>query len=136
MIATAFAQQPTATLPQACGPGPATQGAYRFFENDDIDPAALRQPHHQATLDRARHCPIVLAIQDTTTLNYSTHPQTEGLGLLGSRSEKVIGLHLHCTLAVTPKGQSLGFLHSAVWARDKKKRGTARARPYDPRNGS
>ena len=57
MIATAFAQQPTATLPQACGPGPATQGAYRFFENDDIDPAARRQSHHQATLERARHQP-------------------------------------------------------------------------------
>ena len=132
MIATAFAQQPTAPLPQACGPGPATQGAYRFFENDDIDPAALRQPHHQATLERARHHPIVLAIQDTTTLNYSTHPQTAGLGLLGSRSEKVIGLHLHCTLAVTPSGQPLGCLHSAVWARDKKKRGLARARHRKP----
>ena len=107
MIATAFAQQPTAPLPQACGPGPATQGAYRFFENDDIDPAALRQSHHQATLARARHCPIVLAIQDTTTLNYSTHPRTAGLGLLGSHSEKVIGLHLHSTLAVTPQGQPL-----------------------------
>ena len=132
MIATAFAQQPTVPLPQACGPGPATQGTYRFFENEDLDPAALRQSHHQATLERARHCPIVLAIQDTTTLNYSTHPQTEGLGLLGSHSEKVIGLHLHTTLAVTPGGQPLGFLHSAVWARDKRKRGAARARHRTP----
>ena len=78
------------------------------------------------------HAAIVLAIQDTTTRNYSTHPQTKGLGLLGSHSEKTIGLHLHCPLAVTPKGQPLGLLHSAVWARDKKKRGPARARHRTP----
>ena len=83
-------------------------------------------------MERARHHPIVLAIQDTTTLNYSTHPQTKGLGRLGSHSENVIGLHLHITLAVTPGGQPLGFLHRAVWARDKKKRGSARARQRQP----
>ena len=132
MITTAFARQPAASLPQACGPGCATQGAYRFFENEAVDPAALRQSHHQATLARVRQCPVVLAIQDTTTLNYSTHPQTQGLGLLGSRSDHVIGLHLHSTLALTPGGQPLGFLHAAVWARDKHKRGAARARHRKP----
>ena len=54
MIATAFAQQPTAAIPQACGPGSATQGAYRFFENDDLDAEAIRDAHHQATLEIGR----------------------------------------------------------------------------------
>ena len=76
MIATAFAQQPTAAIPRACGPGSATQGAYRFFENDDLDAEAIRDAHHQATLERVRPHAIVLALQDTFTLNYSTHPQT------------------------------------------------------------
>ena len=52
MIATAFAQQPTAPIPQACGPGPATQGAYRFFENEAIDSESIRDviisPHWSA----------------------------------------------------------------------------------------
>src|SRR6185369_17432583 len=63
MIATAFAQQPTAPIPQACGRGPATQGAYRFFENDDLDPEAIRDAHQQATLERVLQLPIVLALQ-------------------------------------------------------------------------
>jgi len=61
MIATAFAQQPTAPIPQACGPGSATQGAYRFFENDDIEPEAIREAHEQATLERVRLHAVVLA---------------------------------------------------------------------------
>ena len=132
MIATAFAQQPTAPIPQACGPGPATQGAYRFFENDDIDPEAIRDAHHQATLERVRHHPVVLALQDTSTLNYSTHPQTEGLGPIGTRRQKIIGLLHHSTLAVLPSGLPLGMLHSVLHARDPKAVGSAKQRHSKP----
>jgi hypothetical protein len=132
MIATAFAQQPTAPIPQACGAGPATQGAYRFFENDDIDPDAIREAHHQSTLQRVRSAPIVLALQDTSSLNYSTHPKTAGLGPIGTRRQKIIGLLLHSTLVVTPGGQPLGFLHSAVRARDPQAAGSAQQRHAKP----
>ena len=128
MIATAFAQQPTAPIPQACGPGPAIQGAYRFFENDAIEPEAIREAHQQATLERVRRAPLVLALQDTSTLNYTTHPQTKGLGPIGTRRQKIIGLLLHSTLAVTPSGQPLGMLHTAVRARDPKAAGAAQRR--------
>lgn len=132
MIATAFAQQPTGPIPQACGPGPATQGAYRFFENDAIDSEAIRDAHHQSTLERVGLAPIVLALQDTSSLNYSTHPQTEGLGPIGTRRQKIIGLLLHSTLAVTPSGQPLGMLHTAVRARDPKAAGSAQGRHAKP----
>jgi hypothetical protein len=132
MIATAFAQQPTAPIPQACGPGPATQGAYRFFENEDIDPEAIREAHQEATLQRVSQVPIVLALQDTSSLNYSTHPETKGLGPIGTRRQKIIGLLLHSTLAVTPSGQPLGLLHTAVRARDPKAVGAARQRHRKP----
>ena len=128
MIATAFAQQPTASIPQACGPGPAIQGAYRFFENEAIDSEAIRDAHHQTTLERVRLAPIVLALQDTSILNYTTHPQTAGLGPIGTRRQKIIGLLLHSTLAVTPSGQPLGMLHTAVRARDPKAVGSAQHR--------
>jgi hypothetical protein len=131
LIATAFARQPTASLPQACGSAPAIQGAYRFLENDDILPASILAAHHQATCQRLRSHSIVLAIQDTTTLNYSSHPETSGLGFLGSHSEKHLGMHLHTTFAVTPEGQPLGFLHCGSWAR-RKARGTACKRHVKP----
>jgi Transposase DNA-binding/Transposase Tn5 dimerisation domain len=121
MIATAFAQKPTAPIPQACPNAAETKAAYRFLGNAAIGAAALRQAHHQATLERVRTHRVVLAVQDTTTLNYSTHPQTSGLGPIGSHSPKTIGLLLHSTLALTPTGAPLGFLHNAVRVRSQAK---------------
>lgn len=120
MIAKAFAQKPTAPIPQACERWTEAKGAYRFLENQAIEPGAIRQAHHEATLQRLRAHRLVLALQDTSALNYSSHPQTVGLGPIGSHSRKTIGLLLHSTLAVTPKGQPLGFVHNAVRARSKR----------------
>ncbi len=117
IMASAFAQKPTAPIPQACANVGEAKGAYRFVENDRITPVSIREAHHEATLERVATHPVVLAVQDTTALNYSTHPKTEGLGSLGSHSEKTIGLFLHSTLAITPAGQPLGFLHNAVCIR-------------------
>ena len=108
MIATAFAQQPTASIPQACGNLAEVKATYRFVENDSIVAAAIREPHHKATLQRASSHPIVLAVQDTTTLNYSTHPCTEGLGPI-CHTSKSIGLLVHSTPAITPAGQPPGI---------------------------
>lgn len=116
-ITTAFAQKPAASIPQACAAWAEAKGAYRFLANDRIDPGSIRQAHRQAMLERVRAYPVVLAVQDTTALNYSTHPKTQGLGPLGSPSAKIIGFFLHSTLALTPTGQALGFLHSAVRVR-------------------
>jgi len=119
LMATAFAQKPSAPIPEACANWAEAKGAYRFLENDRVVGGEIRRAHHQATLQRVKEYPVVLALQDTTALNYSTHPKTQGLGLLGSHSPKTIGLLLHSTLAVTPQGQPLGMLHSAVRVRRK-----------------
>lgn len=126
MMAKSFAQKPTAPIPQACEGWSQAKAAYRFLENEAIEPGAIRQSHHQATLQRVRAHPLVLAIQDTSALNYSTHPSTAGLGPIGSHSAKTIGLLLHSTLAVTPSGQPLGFLHNSVRARSKGRKVTDR----------
>jgi hypothetical protein len=39
----------------------------------------------------------VLWVQDTTSLNHSTHPATENLGPIGSQQEGIIGLLVHST---------------------------------------
>jgi len=124
-IATAFAQKPTAPIPQACSSLAEAKATYRFVENDAIMPAVIRQSHHQATVQRVRAHPIILAVQDTTVLNYTTHPCTQGLGPI-CHTRRTIGLLLHSTLAITPTGQPLGFLHNAVRARDRHARVSSR----------
>jgi len=118
-----FAQLPTASIPQACRTWGKTQAAYRFCDNDRVDPDQIIAAHAQATLERVCAHPVVLCAQDTTTLNYSTHPQTSGLGPISNNRDKTIGLFLHSTLAMTAEGQPLGLLHAKSWRRLRAKYG-------------
>lgn len=113
-----FYAKPTANIPEACGSSKATKAAYRFLDNEAVDWREILQAHYQATEDRIGEHRLVLVAQDTTTLNYSTHPHTQGLGPIGTDSEKVRGLMVHDTLAMTPRGTPLGLLDVQCWARE------------------
>ena len=75
-----FYGNPQANNPQACGCKAKTMGAYRFFANPKVTMNVILDAHTQASIDRIREHKVVLAVQDTTTLNYSTHPMTQDLG--------------------------------------------------------
>jgi hypothetical protein len=115
-LATALAQHPTAPLPEACGTGAMLKAAYRFFSNDAIEPHDLLQSHCEATYSRLHQVPVVLAVQDTTEVDWTSHPATRGLGPLGHPACQ--GLLVHSTLAFTPERVPLGLLAQHVWARD------------------
>lgn len=61
--------------------------------------------------------PLVLAVQDTSFLNYTHHPQTEGLGEIGTKQQNQRGFGMHSTLAVTPQGLPLGLLTQQFFER-------------------
>ncbi|MGH8569367.1 MAG: IS4 family transposase, partial [Gammaproteobacteria bacterium] len=113
-----FYQKPTANIPEACGSAMAAKAAYRFLDNEKIEWQAILEPHYAATEERVCEAPLVLVAQDTTTLNYSTHPHTRGLGPIGTDSEAVRGLMVHDTMAFTPQGTPLGLLDLQCWARE------------------
>jgi hypothetical protein len=73
-----------------------------------------------------------LSTQDTTSLNYSTHPATENLGLIGSRSEGIIGLLVHDTMAFSAQGTPLGLCDVQCWTRDPEKFGKKHLRKELP----
>lgn len=117
-IAQHFFSAPEANIPQACGSKAGTMGAYRFFQNPKATMNIILDAHTEATIDRIREHRVVLAPQDTTTLNYSTHAMTQGLGPVNTTNDKSIGLLLHDTLAFTEDGTPLGVLDAQCWARD------------------
>ena len=59
---------------------------------------------------------MVLAVQDTTEVDWTAHPATKGLGPLGHTACQ--GLLVHSTLAFTPERVPLGLVAQQVWARD------------------
>jgi hypothetical protein len=115
-VARQLAQQPTAGLPEACGSRAALKATYRLLANEAVAPAELLASHVGATYERALGVAVVLAVQDTTEVDWTGHPATRGLGPLGSPSHQ--GLLVHTTLAFTPERVPLGLLAQAVWARD------------------
>jgi len=117
-LAQDFYENSEANIPEACGSRAATIAAYRFFKNKAVSMDVLLTPHIEATIERIKAYPVVLAPQDTTTLDYNTHPMTEGLGPTGSRNSGGLGLILHDTLAFTVDGTPLGVLDAQCWARD------------------
>lgn len=112
-----FYDRPTANIPQACGAAMTAKAAYRFLDNEKVQWQAILASHYAASEARIREHDLVLVAQDTTTLNYSTHPNTAGLGPIGTERETVCGLMVHDTLALTPAGTPLGLLDLQCWAR-------------------
>lgn len=118
-----FYNRPQANIPEACGSRAGTTGAYRFFNNPKATMDVVLTAHTEATVERIKEHEVVLAPQDTTTLNYSHHPMTKGTDPINSVSDTLTGLILHDTLAFTEDGTPLGVLDAQCWARDFETRG-------------
>src|SRR5215470_3028498 len=115
-LATVLGAQPSASLPDATDDPATLKAAYRFFDNDYVRAEAILASHIQSTTRRMQAVPLVLAMQDTTYLDWTDHRNTTGLGPLAASSHQ--GLLAHTTLALTPERVPLGLLQQQVWARD------------------
>lgn len=115
-LATVLGAQPSASLPDAADDPATVKAAYRFFDNDYVRAEAMLESHVQSTKGRMQAVELVLAVQDTTYLDWTDHPNTTGLGPLTSSKQQ--GLLAHTTLAITPDRVPLGLLQQQVWARD------------------
>lgn len=117
-LARDFYARPCAQIPQACGTRAKTKAAYRFFEHEQTSMDVILASHYQATAARAKAHAVVLAVQDTTSLNYNAQPAIENLGPIGTRADRWYGLLVHDTMAFTPTGLALGLVDVQCWARD------------------
>jgi hypothetical protein len=115
-LAKEMAGQAESSLPVMMGDDAALKAAYRFFDNPANEHQAILESHIQSTCRRIARERIILAVQDTTYLDYSHHRGTRGLG--PTTSEVKQGLVVHSTLAITPERVALGVIHQRAWARD------------------
>lgn len=115
---------PESPINQACEDWSETKSAYRFFQNEKVKPSEILATHRQKTAQRADAYGTVLAIQDTSYFNYTSHPKTEGLGEISMKKGKNVkeiyahGLAMHACLAVTTQGLPLGLLSQKISARE------------------
>jgi hypothetical protein len=115
-LADALSAKVSESIPVACKNWSETKAAYRFFDNDKVTGEKILSPHLTATIERIQQHPVVLLLQDTTTLNFTGQKQRTDIGPLNH--EKHRGLLLHPTLAVTPERLCLGIIDTYHWARE------------------
>jgi hypothetical protein len=112
------AQAIQASIAQSCQGLSGMRSAYRFYDNERIHREQILAPHRQTTLSRMKAHRVVLAVQDTTQIDLTAHPHTQGVGYLQDLAHT--GFLLHSTLMVTPKHLPLGLIQQQVWIRDPK----------------
>jgi hypothetical protein len=109
------------------------EGSYRFLRNSAVDPEQVEEGPIDYAVGISRARPLVLAIQDSTTLQY-THSVADELGDVGGAAgTKARGIWAHTTLLVDAKtGEPLGLGDQARWVRedDRPSRDERKKRPY------
>jgi hypothetical protein len=123
-------ERPEASLPQAMASWAETKATYRFLDSEKVTPKEIRAGHIQSTIKRAIQQPRVLIIQDTTSLDFTEHKDTSGLGYLDRPYIK--GLFMHSALCCSSEGVPLGLLDQQVWTRDLKDLGKKYKRAQRP----
>ena len=121
LVLATLAAKPLDSIPQANPSYSQAQATYRFFANQRIDFDDLMQPVADGTLDLCRDVQTLLAVQDSSSLNFTALTTTTGLGPIND-CRRARGLRMHTTLAVRDDGVTLGLLGQSFWGRPAEKR--------------
>jgi hypothetical protein len=108
---------PGKSVPEALGSASQSQAAYRFWSNSQVKASQIIASQRGAVVQRIKAAGnVVLAVQDTTDLNYGTNRrQTMGLGFINKTVQQ--GIKVHSCLAVSGDGLVLGLLGQQTWTR-------------------
>lgn len=113
-----LAARPSVSINQACDDWADTKATYRLFANEKTTAAKILSPHQARTKERMAGYARCLVIQDTSYLDYSHHPSTDGMGPIGTTKQTLTGMVMHSALATNLDGLPLGTLHQQIWSRD------------------
>ena len=131
-LARDFYSQPQAPITQACQGSPAkAKAVYRFFRNERVCMQRVLRPHVESTAERIKAHKVVLAVQDTTDLNFTGHAALD-MGPINTKKDKAVGLLVHDTMAFGVDGTPLGLLDVQCWARDPNEMGKSDKRKQLP----
>src|SRR6266576_3289012 len=126
-MATAIAENPSASLPESMRNWADTLGAYRFLDNAEITHQQIMEPHWMSTRQEVMRHGRVLLAADTTDINLSSHESTEGLGPIG-RGNKAQGFFVHTVLALDADTQQLlGCMYQEPFVRQAAPKGETKA---------
>jgi len=120
-IAQAKARNPSASYAECfAGDRHELKAYYRFIgkKRAQMNPDGILSGHRRQTIRRIKGHRRVLAIQDTTDLDFSERLHCNDLGDIGKNQTGAVsqGLKMHSTLALSEEGLPLGVLGTNIYA--------------------
>lgn len=120
-IAQAKARQPSASYTECfAGNRHELKAYYRFIgkKHERMNPAGILSGHRQRTIRRIKAQRRVLAIQDTTDLDFSNRLHCNEMGDIGKNQTGAVsqGLKMHSLLPLSEAGLPLGVLGTNIYA--------------------
>ena len=85
----------------ASGSRSQAKAVYRMLANDKCTKEEILSSPREAVVVRSETETILLAVQDTMSVNYAGHEKTEGMGL---NCEKTLGVNTHSCLSMSTEG--------------------------------
>jgi hypothetical protein len=82
----------------------ALEGAYRFFNNEQVTPGRILEPHVTATVARMADEPVTLVVHDTSTMTFDPEGSRQGLGRVRSAGQAFFA---HVSLALSGDGSRM-----------------------------
>ena len=116
-MATAMAQRPGGTVPDVFREPKEAKGAYRWLENERVEPADVASAAQRACAQRAQSLSLVLVPVDGSSWTFTDTKGTKGLGRIGSHTHGALGLKVMTAYALDPQGVPLGVLAQSFWTR-------------------
>lgn len=110
------------------------EGAYRLMRNPNVSPEAIADAGFSSTANAAQAHELLLALEDTTTINFSHTTAYDELGNT-STSQKTRGLLAHSVLLYAPAtARVVGLIDQQRWTRETAtygKKHLRKQRPYE-----
>lgn len=125
-VARDLAEQPGKTMSSLCGSGGA-QAVSRLMDCEEVTVESVISSHVEQTAQRCLQAREVLAVQDTTFLDYTAHSGKVDLGPIGPAKDSN-GMLMHSVLALDADRTPLGVLDINIWARDRESFGQGKDR--------
>jgi len=114
MTMSDLSEQPDKSIWLASGSRANAKAVYRMLSNEKFDKESILSAHRDAAYDRSNEDQILLAVQDTMSVNYNTHTKTEGLGY---NCEQSLGINVHSCILLTTDGVPVGMPAQSVITR-------------------
>ena len=105
----AWTRRPGESLPAIFPDRAGQTAAYRLLSNRGVRMEHILESHFEQTVERCRAERLVLAVQDTTVLNFDGLSKTSGLDGIGGGGKGSSGILAHAGVAVNAAGRPLGM---------------------------